>query len=201
MLEKFLKLTPKLSKLFLIFDTSGETLCSYTTNRDRSTFRNLQRTWIQLFAIFSVPKITSRNTPETRKPFFPEQESQKFQLLEFSGKFLWWRSEFQLAKLLFSSRNELWKQGVLFDQIKVSERRTEPKILKWGNFHNKKSRQFHMIKSNKVTLKTRGTYFFYRKPQKLKMFPKFIQRSYWQFSLLGKLHSSEKTQSGQLSQK
>ena len=33
-----------------------------------------------------------------------------------------------------------------------------------------------MIKSNKVTLKTRETYFFYRKPQKLKMLPKFFHK-------------------------
>ena len=44
MLEKFLILTPNLSKLFLIFDTSGETMCSFITNRERSTFLNLQRT-------------------------------------------------------------------------------------------------------------------------------------------------------------
>ena len=36
-------------------------------------------------------------------------------------------NEFQLAKLPVSSRNQLWKQGVLFDQMKVSERRTESK--------------------------------------------------------------------------
>ena len=108
MLKKFLKLTPKLSKLFPIFDISGETMCSYTTNRDRSTFLKLQRlTWFQVFAIFSVPKVTSRTTPETRKPLVPHQESQKIIFLFFSGKVLWWRSELQLAKLLLSSRNQL----------------------------------------------------------------------------------------------
>ena len=44
MLEKFLQLTPELSKLFPIFDTSGETMCDNITNRDRSTFLNLRRT-------------------------------------------------------------------------------------------------------------------------------------------------------------
>ena len=63
-----------------------------------------------------------------------------------------------------------------------------------------------MIKSNKeVTFKTRGTYFLYRNPQNLKLrkmfFMKFILKEIIEiFFFLGKLHSAEKTQSGQLSQ-
>ena len=45
-----------------IFDTSGETMCNITTTRDNSRFLN--------FPIFSVPKITPRNTLETWKPIF-----------------------------------------------------------------------------------------------------------------------------------
>ena len=88
MLEKFLNLTPKLSKLFPIFDTSGEPKFSCKTNRDRSTFLSMQWTRSQVFAIFSVPKITSKNTHETRKQLFPQQESQKSQFSDFSGKVL-----------------------------------------------------------------------------------------------------------------
>ena len=47
-----------------------------------------------------------------------------------------WRNEFQLAKLLSLKRNLLWKEGVQFDQLNVSERRTESKNLKGGNFYN-----------------------------------------------------------------
>ena len=55
--------------------------------------------------------------------------------------------------------------------MKVSERRTEPKNWNEVVFTiNEEPRQYHMIKSNKeVTLKTRETYFLYRKPQKLKI--------------------------------
>ena len=55
-----------------------------------------------------------------------------------------------------------------------------------------------MIKSNKeVTLKTRETYFLYRKPQKLtiakNVFRKlFSKNSLKIFSFLGKSHSAEK---------
>ena len=64
-----------------------------------------------------------------------------------------------------------------------------------------------MIKSNKeVTLKTRGTSFLYGKPQKLKIAKNVSRNSFSKnllkvFSFVGKLHSAEKTQSGQLSQK
>ena len=71
-------MTPKLSKLFSIVDFSGESChCNNTTNRDHSTFLNLQTTFFHAFTIFSVPKITSRSTPETRKPLLAQQESQK----------------------------------------------------------------------------------------------------------------------------
>ena len=80
MLEKFLKLTPKLSKQFPIFDTSGETMCN---NKPGSlNFPTLRRAYFQAFTIFSVPKITSGNTPDTRKPPLAKQESQKTQFFE-----------------------------------------------------------------------------------------------------------------------
>ena len=81
------------------------------------------------------------------------------------------------------------KARILFDQMKVSERRTESK--NWNEVIStikKKPRQFHRIKSNKeVTPKTRETYFLHRKPQKLKIakhvFQKTLSKSYWKFSL------------------
>ena len=90
---------------------------------------------------------------------------------------------------------------VRFDQMKVSERRTDPKNWNEVDSTNKKkppSRQFQMIKSNnEVTLKTRETYFLYRKPQKLKITNKISRKLFSKillkiFSLLGKSHSAEK---------
>ena len=63
-----------------------------------------------------------------------------------------------------------------------------------------------MMKSNKeVTFKTRGTYFPYRKPQKLKIAKSVFRNSFSKKFLkilpfLGKFHSAEKAQSGQLLQ-
>ena len=70
------------------------------------------------------------------------------------------------------------RNWVLFDQMKVSVRRTEPKK---GNIViptiKMKPGQFHMIKSNKeVTLKTRETYFLYRKPPELKIAKKVLRK-------------------------
>ena len=62
------------------------------------------------FCHFLSAENTPRNMPETRKPFFPNRNHKKSSFWVFSGKVLWWRSEFQLAKLLFWSRNQLWKQ-------------------------------------------------------------------------------------------
>ena len=105
MLEKTLETTPNLSKLLPFFDICGETMCSYTTNRDRSTFLNMQRTRFQVYAIFSVPKFTSRNTPETRKPLFPQHESQKFQFLEF------FRLGFMMAKRVSARKTNYFSQA------------------------------------------------------------------------------------------
>ena len=64
----------------------------------------------------------------------------------------------------FFTPQSAMKAMVLFDQMKVSEKRTESKKLKETI---KKPRRFHLIKSNKeVTLKIRKIYFLYRKPQK-----------------------------------
>ena len=72
-----------------------------------------------------------------------------------------WQNYFSHGEITYESK-------VLFDQMNVSERRTVPKNEVISTI-KKKPRQFHMIKSNKeVTLKTRGTHFLYRKPQKLK---------------------------------
>ena len=61
----------------------------------------------------------------------------------------------------------------------------------------KKTHQFQSIKSNKeVTPKSRETYFFYRKPQKLKFLRNVFRKlSSKGFSSRGKLHSAENTKS------
>ena len=92
MLEKFLKLTPRLSKESPFFDTSGETMGNNITNRGHSTFLKLQMTHSQALTIFSVPKNTSRNTPESRKLLFFQQELQKIQFFDF------FRERFTMAK-------------------------------------------------------------------------------------------------------
>ena len=63
-----------------------------------------------------------------------------------------------------------------------------------------------MIKSNKeVTLKTRETLFPLQKTSKTKncekRFSKIVSEKNEKFLLLGKLHSAEKTKTGQLSHK
>ena len=121
MLEKFLKLTPKLSKIFPIFDTSGETMCNNNiTNRDRPNFLNLQTTKFQAFTIFSVPKITSTKTPETRKPLFLQQESQKIQFCDiFSVKF--YDDETSFSSQNYSQvKISYQSKGLLFDQMNQS---------------------------------------------------------------------------------
>ena len=127
----------------------------------------LRRTLVSNFYQFLCVINYSEVTPETRKHFFKGDHKSPF--FSFFGKFLWWRKTFQLAKLLFSSWNQLWKQGVPFDQMKVSESREKLKKI-WKEVLstiNKKTHQFQMFKSNKeVTLRTRGNYFLYRKRQK-----------------------------------
>ena len=112
------------------------------------------------------------------------------------------QSYFSEAKISYESKR------VLFDQMKVSERRTEPKTLKLvTSTINKKPRQFHLIKSNKeVTLKTLESYFLYRKQQKLKIAKNVLRKLFSKnllkiFSFLGNSRSAEKKRSGQLSQK
>ena len=63
-----------------------------------------------------MPKNTPRNTHRTRKPFFPKLKKQnpfwKINLSSiFFGKISYCWKRFQIAKLLFSSRNQLWKRG------------------------------------------------------------------------------------------
>ena len=63
-----------------------------------------------------------------------------------------------------------------------------------------------MIKCNReVTLKTRDTYFLYRKPQKLKTAKNVLRKIFSKklleiFFFVGESHSAEKTKSGQLLQ-
>ena len=84
---------------------------------------------------------------------------------------------FQLTNYLFDAEISYEIKGVRFDQMKISGRGTEPK-KNWNDIFlpvNKRLHQFHMIKSNgKVTRKTRETYFFHRKPQKLKIAKKIF---------------------------
>ena len=79
---------------------------------------------------------------------------------------------------------------ILFSQVEIYAMKTRGTLrpnesfgkthrvekLKGGNFCHQ-FRQFHMIKSNKeVTLKTRETYFLYRKAQKLKTAKNFLRK-------------------------
>ena len=55
-----------------------------------------------MFTDFLVPK---RNTSETRKPVFPQQESQKVQCFEIVlGKFLLWK---KFSSQIYVSRAEI----------------------------------------------------------------------------------------------
>ena len=76
MVEKFLKLTPKSSKLFPIYDISGETIFNNITGVVQLSYI-CKGPRFKLLPFFSVPKITPRNTPETRKPLYLQQVSQK----------------------------------------------------------------------------------------------------------------------------
>ena len=64
-------------------------MCNDIKSRDRpklaprSSFLNLQRTPISNFYFFSVPKISTRKTRETRKPIFLQQKKTKHPFFEF----------------------------------------------------------------------------------------------------------------------
>ena len=124
-----------------------EKFLKLTPNRDRSTFLNLQRTWSQVFGISQCQKLPQEGRLRLGSHFFPNwnhKNSNSMMMKRVSVNF-------PQSEISYESK------GLLFDQMKVST-------------INKKPRQFHMIKSNKeVTLKTRGTYFIYRKPQSWKL--------------------------------
>ena len=76
-------------------------------------------------------KITTRNTPETRKPIFPQQELQKNPIFDFFP-ITFQDGDTSFISQNYSSQTEIKNEsnGVLFDQMKVSERRTAPKKVK-----------------------------------------------------------------------
>ena len=90
MLEKFLKLIPKLLEKFPVSDFFGGTMCKNISIWERSSFLNLQMTTqSQAYTIFSVPKIVPINTPDTREPlFFPTGFSERLIFDFFFGKIL-----------------------------------------------------------------------------------------------------------------
>ena len=169
MLEKFLKLIPKLSEIFPVFDFFGGTMCKNISTWERSSFLNLQMTTqFQAYTIFSVPKIIPINTPDTRKPLFFNRISRTPYFWFFFGKILWKRNKFSSQTTFFNAEISYEIKGVRFDQMKILGR-------DWFSAVNKKLHQFDMIKNNKeVTRKTRETYFLHRKPQKLKIVKKNI---------------------------
>ena len=125
MLEKFPKLTPRFVKTISNFWHFWWNYVQYYNKTGSLNFPKFAKDLISSFLL--VQKMTSRHTPETWKPLFARQESQKIQFFSFfSSKVLWWRNEFQLAKLLFSSRNQLSKQrGTLWpNESKLSLLRT-----------------------------------------------------------------------------
>ena len=138
--------------------SSIETMRINITYRDRSNFLNLQRTKFKTITIFSVSKITPRNSPEAKKPLFPPQESQKVQQLEFySVKTYGGQNNFSPENYVSQAEIYYESTGVPFDQMKFSERRRELKKTEMSFFSTtKKTHQSYMIKSiNEVTLKTR----------------------------------------------
>ena len=68
-----------------------------------------------------------RIKPETRKPLFLQQESQILQLFEIiSVKFVYGETSSGSQNYFSPAKFSYESKGLLFDQIKVSERRTDP---------------------------------------------------------------------------
>ena len=124
MLEKFLKLTPKLSELFPIFDTLVKLCTVIQTNRDRSTFLNLQRTCFQVFAIFlpQVPKITSKIRLRLKNHFFPNSNTKNPIIIFFPVKFYDGKASFSSQNYFSQAEISYESKGALGDQVKVSEK-------------------------------------------------------------------------------
>ena len=74
-----------------------------------------------------MPKITSRNTPETEETAFPQQKSQKIQFLFIPVTFYDGDTSFSSRNYFSQAEISYESKRVLFDQMEVSERLTEPK--------------------------------------------------------------------------
>ena len=124
MLEKILKLIPKLSELFPVVDFFGGTMCKNISTWERSSFLNLQMTTqFQAYTIFSVPKIIPIITPDTRKPlFFPTGFSERLTFDFFSVKSHEGGTSFSLQITFFNAKISYKIKEVRFDQMKNSGR-------------------------------------------------------------------------------
>ena len=115
------------------------------------------------------------NTPETRKPLFFQQD---FQNALSSVKSFEGGTSFSSQTTFFMLKSTMKSRGYALTKWKFREEAQSRK--NWNDVFstvNKKFHQFHMIKRNKeVTRKTWETYFFHRKPQKLKIAKKNIFR-------------------------
>ena len=130
LIEKVFKLTPKLSKIFPIFDTSGETLCNNTKNTQGPVkFSKLAKDLLSSNFYFLSTKFHPRNTPETRTPLFPQTGITKNPFLIFFSL------ESYDGETLFPIRDQLRKQwGTLRPNESIGKTHIAEK-LKWF-FHN-----------------------------------------------------------------
>ena len=153
-----------------------------------------------------MPKIIPINTPETRKPLFPNSFFRTPFLDFFFGKILWRRNKFQLTNYLFYAEISYGNKGLRFDQVKISGRGKELKKTELMYFQQS-IRDFISSTWLKVTERSPvrlGKLFFSQKTSKTKnckkYFSKIVFEKKWKISL-GKSHSVEITKTDQLSQK
>ena len=118
-----------------------------------------------------MPKIIPINTPETRKPLFPNSIFRTPFFDFFFGKILWRRNKFQLTNYLFYAEFSYGNKGLRFDQVKISGRGTELKKTELMYFQQS-IRDFissTWLKVTEMSPVRLGKLFFHRKPQKLKI--------------------------------
>ena len=70
------------------------------------------------------------------KPRFPHRNLKNSTFWIFPVEFFDGEASFSSGNFFSQAEISYESKGVLFDQMKVSDRRREPKILKSGNFHN-----------------------------------------------------------------
>ena len=114
--RKVLKLTPKL-KLFPIFDTSGETMCSYTTPH------------LKFLPFSQCQKLPQEIRLRPGNHFFLNRKHKNSNFWDFLVKLYDGEARFRSQNYFSQAEISYESKGVLSDQMQVSEV-TEPKILK-----------------------------------------------------------------------